>query len=146
MRVPDHISKCVVFLGLRVGFNPEYVGTAFVVAVKRNRYSVPYLVTAKHVVESLEHSDFLMRINRKSGSPVEIELGRVPWWFHPTDGTVDVAVTPFIPGDVDVQRALDIRPIPDYMFLNSDKMENTTLGLAMKYLLRDFSAIFREHQ
>lgn len=129
MRVPDHIVKCVVFLGLRVGFDPQYVGTAFIVTIKRNRYSVPYLVTARHVAEPLEGSDCVMRINRRNHQPLEIEMGRVPWWFHPTDDTVDVAVTPFIPGDIDVQRSLDIRPIPDYMFLDNEKLLKHNIGI-----------------
>ena len=72
MRVPDEILKSIVFVGRREGDKPVYRGTAFLVGVD-GAYGSPswiYLVTAGHIADRLEDSDFVIRLNRKEESPI----------------------------------------------------------------------------
>lgn len=62
------------------------------------------MVTAKHVAEKL-HPPFVIRINKKGGGAGLIHIERptdIKWCFHPTDMTVDIAVTAIdLPGWTD---------------------------------------------
>jgi hypothetical protein len=131
MRVPDEMLKSTVFIGMRVGTEPVYGGTAFLVGVD-GAYGSPswiYLVTAKHVVEKLESSDFVMRVNRKEGPPIVLEGAGTKWWYHPTDvGRVDAAVTIWRPPP-EVGPTLDIATLPMAMFVTDSVLKDQNIGI-----------------
>lgn len=150
MRVPDQISNTVLFLGVLTGEGEKYLGTGFIVAVAygpghvfefvdgaattRIRVPFAFLVTARHIVEDLEGSDFHVRANAKDGSVKVITFPYdTKWWYHPTEkDAVDVAVT-FSPPESLYQ--LDFKPIPVTMFVGDEAIAELNLGLATRYSL-----------
>src|ERR1017187_8789879 len=81
MRVPDQISKTVLFLGILTGEEEKYIGTGYIVTVAYGpgqvftetqesvttsvRVPFAFLVTARHIAEALEGQDFYIRANGK---------------------------------------------------------------------------------
>lgn len=101
MRIPSQVTKCVAFIGVaRDENNPwaglRYLGTAFIVALPDKDGTSTYLhmVTAKHVVDSLNGKPSYIRINTKDGACGLMDMRNPGWFFHPTDPTADVAVSP----------------------------------------------------
>jgi hypothetical protein len=129
MRVPDQISKCVLFVGLPDMPEPEYRGTAFVVTVpgtQSNHFA--FAVTARHVAEHLQGKEYYIRANRRGGSAVALK-GRPsdPWWFHPTEkDDVDAAVTLFSPSELS---QLSVEHVPIAMFADHATIEVKHLGV-----------------
>jgi len=128
MRVPDQVSKCVVFVGLPDDPDPDYRGTGFIVMVKgteNNHFA--FMVTARHVAEKLEGQEFYIRVNKRDGTAVDMKgLPDNPWWYHPTERhLVDIAVTIFTPERL---RELDVQPIPIEMFLDIHKAHERNIG------------------
>ena len=79
MRVPDQIRNTVMFV--RAEDEEEYRGTAFIVTVPgANDNHFGFTVTARHVAEQLEGTNYSVRINKKDGSPVVLQ-GKAddPW-------------------------------------------------------------------
>src|SRR5258708_5130780 len=103
MRVPEEVRQSVVYLGRWIdkGSDGDFIeiGTGFVVSVPSSYVGreFNYLVTAKHVADSLIYGDAAFRANTKSGKAVIGGLsGENRWSFHPKDkDSVDAAVTPF---------------------------------------------------
>jgi hypothetical protein len=128
VRVPDHIRRCVAFLAVPApgGANPSLVGTAFYVSVPAEglqdaRFS--YLVTARHVARVLENSSsFAVRVNTRDGKSAFMNIDQ-HWWYHPTDNSVDVAVTPWSPPDV-----VECETIPIKMFVTDELIASQSLG------------------
>lgn len=100
MRVPDLVKDCVVFLyvddknhGMRPG------GTAFVVGRNDSALGYRYLVTARHVIESIggcsTDGAVHIRYNTEGGQVGWVQTNLEEWHFHPTDEVADVAVLPF---------------------------------------------------
>jgi hypothetical protein len=94
MRFNSQATKCVVFLGY-----PDYAagpnairceGTGFLLIYKGGFY----LVTARHVAESLGDIGWATRVNKRDGSCALLEAANVAWIFHP-DSTVDIAICGF---------------------------------------------------
>ncbi|MFZ0735220.1 MAG: hypothetical protein WAM79_23080 [Candidatus Sulfotelmatobacter sp.] len=106
MRVPDFVLKCVGFVcpvehrdsgGVPSG---EPVGTGFFVSVPCEHPEMQakgacavYFVTAKHVLDELKSKEIFFSVNKIGGGKTTIEgiIGK-RWWYHPTDGSADVAV------------------------------------------------------
>lgn len=145
MRVPDSILKTALFIGVLTGEGPRFVGTGFIVTVEYGRGHVfelksatesmtvrapfAFLVTAKHIVESLDGSDLYVRANAADGSGAKtVNLGcDVRWWYHPTDAeSVDAAVTLFPP---EVLFSFDYAPIPVSFFALEATIEERGLGI-----------------
>jgi hypothetical protein len=138
MRVPDVIKKCVVFLGrlqiIRGNFaslSPE--GTGFLVGVP-SEFDPPesgqafhYLVTAKHVIDGLVGAESGARMNRKDGGTEIVGLSG-KWWFHPSDPTADVAVTP-VGMDVEAVRELDLISFPAQGFATQSAIDHASIGV-----------------
>jgi len=130
MRVPDQIRNCVLFVGIPGDMpDPEYRGTAFIVTVpgtQNNHFT--YLVTARHVAEHLQGSEFYIRANHSNGTAVAMR-GRADtiWWFHPTQkSTVDAAVTLFAPPHLN---ELDLTHIPIAMFADKERITESSIGV-----------------
>lgn len=131
MRVPDQILKSVVFIGNRNEDNePIYRGTAYLVSVP-GAYGDPsyrFLATAKHVADRLG-SKFVVRVNRKDGSPIVMDGDGSIWWRHPVDPDgVDAVVTTFNP-PVEVSRTLDTATIPLAMFATESILKQQNIGI-----------------
>jgi hypothetical protein len=98
MFVDDNVRKCVVFLGTKENglFRPK--ATAFYVSIEDQGLGFRYLVTAEHVVSSLQSRSYQIwvRSNLKDGTTREDHLGSAQWWMHPGSeaGRTDVASMP----------------------------------------------------
>jgi hypothetical protein len=97
MRIDDDLRKCVVFFGLPddspEGGGIRCGGTGFLLRYEE----FGYIVTARHVAETLGADPFIVRINMKDGTAQNLDADQVRWYFHP-DPDVDVAVIPFTLG------------------------------------------------
>ncbi len=146
MRVPDQILKTAIFLGVLTGDGEQYLGTGFIITVAYGRGHVfeikypeggvttirmpfAFLVTAKHVAETLEGADFYIRANKADGSGVAVIEGshETRWWYHPTEKeSVDAALMLFPPKTL---MKLDYAPIAITMFANEKIIEDKNLGV-----------------
>ena len=97
MLVPDEIRKCVAFVGYRWTTGEHWAGTGFFVTVPlagTTRYT-PYLITAKHLVESARNRSIdgklLVRINRRGGGTDIVETDCCSWTTHQSDQSIDAA-------------------------------------------------------
>ena len=144
VRVPDQVLKTAVFLGLDGPTGREYGGTGYIVAVDYSpeylftapmepsisavRYPFRFLVTAAHVAEKLEGTDFYIRANGLDGSLIEPrqDCDNAKWWYHPTErNCVDVAAM-LLP--VETVMGLDIESIPVAMFVGDHTIKESNLG------------------
>jgi hypothetical protein len=133
LRVDDGILKCVGFIGkvtYQKGdvFDGELVGTGFFACIPAKGMAGQFevFVTAKHVVDGLRDEQPYILINKKGGGivPVVLERGQ-PWWYHPTDPTVDVAVVP-----VNIRPDLDVVTIStDDAFLTEESRKKNGIGV-----------------
>ncbi|WP_293381614.1 hypothetical protein [Phenylobacterium sp. SCN 70-31] len=103
-------------------------GTGFFLGLSTNTgATIVCLITARHVAERMEHGEFYIRVNLKSGGSREYPLdagANVHWIYHPTDETVDAALLFWVPPDDDV----DFAYLPDFMFLTHEKIAATRIG------------------
>jgi Trypsin-like peptidase domain len=129
---PIELKQVVVFLYRpSVATNGVPDGTGFLVTIPRlgaTNQSYPYLVTAKHVIETKTGAGTFIpkisvRLNRRDGSPAE--KFAIPLMgddahqnvFVHKDETVDVAVIPFAPSETTYDcKALDV----DYLLSQED--------------------------
>lgn len=126
MRVWDEIVKCVGFVSKGENIL-DYRGTAFIVSVPQDENSgCLHLVTAKHVALAIPDGEACIAVNAKDGLPRWMKQGDTPWFFHPTDMTVDVAVLPM---GSDMVHAYDIRDIPVQMFATPEVIQEEKIGL-----------------
>lgn len=133
MRIPETFRKCVVFLG-RIGTDgrgeeyPHFGGTGFIVSVPgplcADRHYL-YLVTAKHVVDRLAGSEWIVRANAADGQIQNFKASpRRKWWFHPSEEDVtDVAVTNF-----EGSNKLDYTIVPVQSFLDDSQISDNGIG------------------
>lgn len=147
VRVPDHILKTAVFLGVDGPRGKVYGGTGYIVSVdygpgytftERSEDGITstiyhpfrFLVTAAHVAEKLEEAvDFYIRANAVGGSLVEPKQERenARWWYHPTErDAVDAAVM-LLP--YETAESLDIISIPVTMFAGDETAKTANLGV-----------------
>ena len=126
MRVPDEVRDTVVFIGAPVrGQRGEtlisYSGTAFLVSVVLDGLQFNHLVTAKHVAAPLEErGEFIIRVNTRDGQTMLIGSGgHSKWYYHPTDDSTDVAVSPF-----DLPDRADGMMIPEVMFIGDEQFSH----------------------
>ncbi len=116
MRVPDLVLKCVGFLGDMVGGEFSPTATAFYVSVPStvpNAGAFHYVVTAKHCTLG-RNADMCLSAKTREGRIV-MKPHDAPrhWYYHPTDPSVDVAVTPIIKSP-----ELDFRSVSISSFLS----------------------------
>ncbi len=128
MVIPEHLLKCVMFLGRSEESGPpRLMGTAFLVG----RPAGPgrlfgYLVTARHVVHNIRKraSAVLVRFNMKDGEATWAPIPVEDWLEHPTDPSVDVAVAP-----VAIPEELDHLVVPISLFVDAAKIAEHGIGL-----------------
>ena len=86
----------------------SFVGTAFLVGMRSettNYRGFIYLVTARHVARVLEGQAFAIRANTIDGESIIIDGVGAHWTYHPTDDSVDVAVSQWgVPPNIEFKR------------------------------------------
>jgi len=133
MRVPDFLLKTIGYvvevIPTMAGDDSvnEREGTAFLVGIPSatvSYYYHEYFVTAKHVIERLKGRKVSILINKTDGGNDMVRFGTGRWLTHPTDDSVDVAVTPYIRGGDE-----DILGIPVKMFISREQMKAVDIGV-----------------
>jgi hypothetical protein len=143
--IPERARQCVLFVGIKTdgAFLPR--ATAFAVEIEEHQHRWIYIVTAEHVISGLltKGHDIWLRINTKSGPPVEIECNSTDWWFHPDSQSTatDVAIAPLsIDGDT------EISPIPIFgprsVAATSVVIDKTRIGVGDEVAI---TGLFRSH-
>lgn len=145
MRVPNHILRIAVFLGVDGPTGIEYRGTGYIVSgdygagyevtvsteagrTIRCRYPFMFLVTAAYVAEELEEADFYIRANKKDGSLAEMKQeGPTQWWYHPTERDAVDAAAMLLP--VNEVLKLDFEMIHVSEFVDEEKITSRNLGI-----------------
>ena len=127
MRLPDRILHTACLLGFKKEL-PQYSGCGFVVAAHgAHGNSHLYLVTAKHVADSMECCPIVMGFNYKDGSKALLEANNLHWYAHTTEpSAVDAAVTPFAPTQWDL---LDVEPVPEHLFTSGERAREASIGV-----------------
>lgn len=126
MRVTDEVLKCVGFVSRGENIS-DYRGTAFIVSVPHDENTgCLHLVTAKHVALAIPPGEACIAVNARDGLPRWMKQGDTPWFYHPTDASVDVAVLPMASGMI---HAYDVRDIPVQMFATSQVIHSEKIGL-----------------
>jgi hypothetical protein len=130
MRIPSQVLKCVGFISHDQP-TLDYLGTVFIVSVPSVEFPEGcylHLVTAKHVAELIDPGPFAIGMNARDGSKIILKSGEdMHWWYHPTEkDSVDVAVTPFIPGMFD---EYDLDWIPEIILVTNEKIQKENIGL-----------------
>jgi len=123
--IPPEVKSVVAFVFIPGRGPSEFIpyGTAFFVGVKdpkNSERSYVYLVTAKHVLQNLDHKSWLpkmfLRLNTKNDSseifevPVSPSGAQKTVFLHP-DPSVDIAVIPILPD----QSKFDFKILPEDM-------------------------------
>src|ERR1035438_2145613 len=131
MRVPEAFLNCVGFLVepiplQGIGVTYELEGTAFLVSIESTTapfHLHEYWVTAKHLIDRLRGRDIDILVNWKGGISKNVpRFTSKKWFFHPTDDSVDVAVSHFLRTDE------DILSIPREMFIDREEMKAKDIG------------------
>ena len=126
MRLPDDILRAVAFVGVRLGNEVVYGGTAFLTSVpfeKAPDRCVIYLVTARHVVTELQqHGDLCVRFNHKTG---DARLYSIPgkWSFH-RDEAVDLAAVA-----INIPLTVDYATYDTEVYVTDDKVAGYGIGI-----------------
>lgn len=103
MRVAHDLLSSVAFLSTGSEGDLTHQATAFLMLHK----GALYLVTAKHVAESLGDNPYFVRFNRQKGEallPIDFAMGteKLFCWFAHPEPSIDLAVLPF-PIDIGAQ-------------------------------------------
>jgi hypothetical protein len=113
MFISDELRKNVAFVGFDRDGEPDWRGTAFIVATPSARpdQAYHYVVTAKHVVVQIsEHSvdkQILLRINHTDGDGYVYKTRVSDWAFHPDSPSIDIAAAPIWLGPL-----IDLKSMP----------------------------------
>jgi hypothetical protein len=134
-----------LFVGIKTDgiFLPR--ATGFVVEIEEHQHRWIYAVTAEHVISGLltNQHDVWLRINTKSGTPVEVKCEPSDWWFHPDNesAATDVAVAP-----LDIDQDIDLNPIPVFgprsVAATSEAIGNIRIGVGDEVAI---TGLFRSH-
>jgi hypothetical protein len=96
MYVNDYVQQSVLFLGNKdekTGrFQPR--ATAFIVSIHEEGVGFRFVVTAEHAISGFSQKgwDVYVRANLRNGGVREDNWSKGRWFFHPKDGSTDVAV------------------------------------------------------
>src|SRR5579883_3432308 len=120
-RISEDGRRSTVLLGWpdpadSAAIDPE--GTGFFIGHE----GVPYLVTARHVAETVDRGPFAVRINADDGRGMVEEVHGVEWHCHP-DPAVDIAVAVYQPADESLFTCL-----PSHDFATAEKVKVWDIG------------------
>jgi hypothetical protein len=131
MRVPDNVVKCVGFLGDVIGDEFSAEATVFFVTVESgvsHGAKYWYAVAAKHTISEKRIPPWVATNSQGSNRAMFVPFTSSPeephWYFHPTDATADVAVTPVRPS-----ADMDILTIPCQMLQTPSKIQSFGIGI-----------------
>jgi hypothetical protein len=133
MRIPEAITSCVCFLCVKQqpGANAgkyQPAGTGVFVGVKmEGDYSFVYLVTARHVVDTIEECGFkemYARINTHTGTYEYIQVN-LDAWITSTNKAIDLAVLRF---GID-QKIFNFKPLPFEMLATTETVAKHGIGI-----------------
>jgi hypothetical protein len=152
MRVPDHIKKCVAFIGVKIyepngNFSYDFSGTGFFASVPSDLPGAcsVYFVTAKHNVVEMQQDckEWAIRLNTKDGNSKTFDGIDAKWHYH-EDKSVDLAVINWLPPNPE---KFDHLHIPTSSFLNSNSFTEQGIGIGdevcMVGLFRLYSGDFK---
>ena len=93
MRVSPRAFQSVVFVGAETerGFSPN--GTGFIGILAVEDVALPFVITARHVLEQLAGDSFSIRLNRKDGSAETKKLSKENMLVS-DDKAIDLAIIP----------------------------------------------------
>ncbi len=144
MLIDNNVRKCVVFLfykkegGYKLAGTGFFYGTPFTDGSDRNFVNV---VTAKHVIQGIqsksEDQKVYFRINDSDGlkwSAMETSK----WLFHPSDESVDVAVTLFEYWTPQIDHLM----LNDSSVVTPELVKNESIGLGDEIYI---AGLFRNH-
>lgn len=137
MRISDEVTRCVVFISRMEVIDQEdgqtrrewtdYRGTGFIVSMPyAGTLGCLHLVTAKHVALAVSKGDACFGINAKDGLVRWMVSSDTPWFYHPTDPSVDVAVMPMASANIAAYRYASV---PIEMFVSEDDLDRGVYGL-----------------
>lgn len=132
MRISDQLVATVLFVSQGSMENPEkardYRGTAFIVSVpsEDGMGEILHIVTAKHVANSIPMGEAIFAVNARDGFPRWMLSGNTPWFYHPDDETVDVAVMPMASANI---HQYVYRSIPVSLFASAEQITALNIGL-----------------
>lgn len=144
MLVPDQLRKCVVFLGYQLA-SGEYrmAGSAFYIGrVKGDSKKADpvYLVTARHVIDSIKHKGIDAvdaRLNLRTGECDWLKIPMDAWFTDPSDPTLDVAIV-----KIGVSDQCDHLVLPYGMEVNDAVIQENEVGLGDEVFV---VGLFRHH-
>ncbi len=126
MRLPDALVKSVAFVGVNLGNEVRYGGTAFIVAIPYTSTTERHsfcLVTARHVIAALEpHGDLCVRFNCVDGG-ARLYSVQNQWIPHPDPAVDLVALPTALPAEV------DIHPFDPSAFVTDTKIVHLGIGI-----------------
>jgi hypothetical protein len=142
MLVPDEVRKCVVFIGLqKADLSFHMAGSGFLLTRGAEGGGGPgYLVTARHVIDGIRNlglTKVFVRINRTNWTAVWLESELSNWFVHPTDTSVDVAITLF-----GVWKEMDHLYITFNSCATQEKLSENEVGLGDEVFI---TGLFRHH-
>src|ERR1700681_2233394 len=132
MRVPDNVRDCVFFIGRIIdkGGSQErkLIGTAFAVGVPlvTSDQTCYYLVTVRHIADSLLPGQWFIRYNTLDGTCEEMIVEKNDWRKHPDPQqaeSVDAAVMPLI-----LPEPARFTNIPGWMFATDVMIKRRQIG------------------
>ncbi|WP_425398547.1 hypothetical protein [Aeoliella sp.] len=117
---PDWVRKSVIFIGYERDEDLRIIGTGFFIAVpwtdNPDDGHAHYVVTAKHVVESIEarstKGQAILRLNSPKGG-MRVAKYPVSRWIHHPEESADVAVLPINVGKDDHRSILHTELLTD---------------------------------
>ena len=135
MAVPDNLRDCCCFIYVGEDKERKLKGTGFFISevLHQNRnnsvtLSYVYLVTAKHIIESIKqhypNSQTGIRMNSTNGETIDIEIPLDAWLYHPNDSTVDAVILPW-----QSTEGLDFKAVPTYTAVNDEVIKKNGIGI-----------------
>lgn len=126
LRVDEKVLKTIVFVGKAGEASFIAHGTGFVTASIIEEHGFQAVVTARHVIESIQSDLIDIRINTHAGGAKVLSAPKSDWVFH-EDDKVDVAVCPSVinPELYDVLHM----PLSGDMVLSDKIIEQKNIGV-----------------
>lgn len=125
MRLTDDVRRIVAFLGVADDTPGKggiaCLGTGFFLYY--DQYG--YFVTAKHVAHAVRDVAYLVRMNMRDGTSVNVNADGLEWHDHP-DPAVDVSVAGFF---VEAVAGMTTMYLPDAFVLRADAIESGVFGI-----------------
>jgi hypothetical protein len=136
MLVPDEVRKCVAFVVYQAPDGLKVAGTAFFVGIEVPDFggAFQFAVTAKHVIEQIKKRSVdgkvYLRMNFKNEPASLVHTSIDGWLYHPSDSSVDVAVSPFL-----FSEKFDHLYYPVSSFATKEVIEKEKIGLGDEVFL-----------